>query len=370
MRMDEEKEVLDRARKAADEQERLQEELSRTTQESAKKDLEEFERSLTEKVRLQEEAGKNQLESIRAQAEAQSKATESLSRFGGADPRLIQIADAALDQQAFKIMDLIALEEKLRQTLTEAGVAASDPKIQESLGRQAQLVQQLTIAMQKYDQTVQKVGQAELKSFQKNFDEITNSLNRGVISWIDGTEKFGKAMQQVWTGVVNSAIQATLKMGEQWLTTHLEMAIIGKATGTVAAASQIAAAAGEAFAGAYAAIAAIPIVGPALAPSVAAASGAAALSGGLAFLAFEKGGIVGGSESLALLHPREMVLPSQISQSVQQMAESTTGSSGGGGGGHFHTEIHIHGSPSGSEVDKMEKQMTSVIKRARRRGSL
>jgi hypothetical protein len=356
------------AQRLANERERLEEEMSKTSLDMAKKDLESFQHSMVEKTRLQEQFGKDQLEQMRAASDAQSKAVQSRSPVGGADPRLIEMADKALDEQSFKIMDLIALEERLRATLEQTGIAETDPKIQESLGRQQQLVQQLNLAMQRYDQTIQKIGQAELKQFEQNFNQVTNSINRGILSWVDGTESFGKAMVQVWRGIVNSAVEGILKIGEKWLVTHLEMAIIGKATGTTAATSQIGAAAGQTFANTYAAISAIPVIGPEMAPTMAAAAASAALSGGLAFLAFEKGGIMPATESLALLHPREMVLPSHISESVQRMA-----SGGGGGGARGGGAIHIHqvisGNPSASDMANMEKATISAVRRARRRGS-
>jgi len=90
---------------------------------------------------------------------------------------------------------------------------------------------------------------------------------------------------------------------------------------------------------AYAAVSAneginsIPFIGPALAQ----AAGVAAFGAILAFGAYEKGGIVGAAPTLALLHPHEMVLPKNISQSVQSMAEN-----GGGQGGQGGSEVHVH----------------------------
>jgi hypothetical protein len=355
MRMQEEEELFERARKAAEEEERLQEELSRTTQELAKKDLEEFERSLVEKTRLQEEAGKNAIEMMKAQAEAQSKDVQARSFAGAADPALIKIADAALDEQAFKIMDLIALEEKLRDALRQTGIAETDPKIQESLAKQQQLVQQLAVAMQKYNMAVQDVADKGLKSFEKSFDQITNKLNSAVIGWMSHTETFGRAMMKVWDDLATTAITSLLKVGEQEL--------VGLILHQTIADSEKLTSAETAAANTYASTSAIPIIGPVLAPAAAAVAFAAVM-------AFEKGGIMGNTEGLALLHPREMVLPSHISQSVQQMASGGPGTSSGGSGGHFHVEQHFHGNMSKSDMAKMEDQMTAVIKRARRRGSL
>jgi hypothetical protein len=361
----EEKHVVDQRiaeqKRLAEESERLEEELSKTTLDLAKKDLETFESNLVRKTRLQEQAGKEQIEQLRVQAEMQQRHVEATSFFGAADPRLIQMADAALDQQAFKIMDLIALEEQLRQKLLQTGMLETDPKILESFERQQQLVQQLNIAVQKYDQQIQKLNDETAKKmvadFQSAMKSITSDLNHNVTAWITGQEKFGQASVKVWQGVVDSALQALLKMAEQEI-----LAVITPL------------------------VAAIPIVGPFLAAGLAGGAGAMIGGGGGggssggsggggggddlgAMLGFAGGGIMGDSASIALLHPREMVLPSQISQSVQQMAAH--GSSGGGAGvvNHFHTNINIGGNPSSSDISKMEKQMVAMVKRARRRGS-
>jgi hypothetical protein len=347
-----EKELRDMER-VASEKERLDEELAKETQEMAKKDLEEFERTLIEKTRLQEQAGKGQLEQIRLQAEMQQKAVLSRSIFGEEDPRLIQIADQALDQQAFKLMDLIALEEQLREKLIQTGIAETDPRVLESWERQQQLVQQLNLAVQKYDQQIQKFNEETTKKMVQDFDQalksITGSLNQNVTLWITGQEKFGQAAGKVWTSLVDSALQALLKMAEQMI----EEAIMPL-------------------------VAAIPIVGPFLAAGIgiggAAAGGGSSGGGGGGggddlgdVLGFAGGGITGATGGLALLHPREMVLPSHISERVQQMASSAPSSGGRGGGAPLH--VHFHGEQSKSDMAKQQSDLVAMVRLARRRGS-
>jgi hypothetical protein len=312
----------------------------------AKKTIKDQEYALTEGVRLQEEAGKNELEQIRANAEMKSKAMEATSFAGAADPRMIQIADAALDQQAFKIMDLIGLEEQLRQKLIQTGLAETDPKIQESLARQQQLVQQLTVAMQKYDNAVQNVSLKQLKDFKSSFEQISNEFNRSIVGWMNGTETFGRAMAKLWTTMADQAVTALLKIAEQEL--------VGLALHQTMADTQKLSDAKLAAANTYASVSAVPIIGPVLAPAAAAAAFAAVL-------AFEKGGIVP-ETGLAMLHSKEMVLPAHISQSVQQMAD------GGGSGGNL--QVHFHGKQAKEDHAGMENQLVRMVKRAQRRGRI
>ena len=117
-------------------------------------------------------------------------------------------------------------------------------------------------------------------------------------------------------------------------------------------------AAKTAAANTYASVSAIPIVGPVLAPIAAGAAFAAVL-------AFQEGGIMPGHESLALLHPHEMVLPANISQNVQNM---TSNSNKGGD----RPELHYHGyqGQTKASMRKDAKEMQKHLEREARRGRL
>jgi hypothetical protein len=94
--------------------------------------------------------------------------------------------------------------------------------------------------------------------------------------------------------------------------------------------------AAQAAAGAWAAIAGIPVVGPVLAPVIAAGTlaGVMALAGSLKSA---HGGydIPAGTNPLTQLHAQEMVLPAELANKVRGMTD------GGAGGGDTHNHFHI-----------------------------
>jgi hypothetical protein len=117
----------------------------------------------------------------------------------------------------------------------------------------------------------------------------------------------------------------------------------------------------EAAASAYAQGEQIPFVGPIMGPILAATAYAGAM-------AFKQGGVVpsaaGGmltdaagpdSGTIALLHPNEMVLPAPLSQTVQDMAASASGSKGSAGG-----DVHIHAMDSKSFEQFLKSNPTAL----------
>jgi hypothetical protein len=169
------------------------------------------------------------------------------------------------------------------------------------------------------------------------------------VSWIDGTEKFGSAMQHVWTNVANTIANSLLKTGEQMIAN----AVLQKSILDGTKVSDAAAAARHTFAS----VAAIPIIGWALAPEAAAAAFAAVM-------AFERGGITpAGGPTLAMLHPKEMVLDQTLTRHVMESA-------GNGGGSSTAIHAHFYGAQPKSGADMSESDLVALIKRAQRRGAL
>jgi len=159
-------------------------------------------------------------------------------------------------------------------------------------------------------------------------------------------------------------IAAMERQAMEWVATHVFMLAIKKSEQQKEVLSDAKAGA----AAAWKAVVGIPIIGPILAPIAA----ATAFAGIEAFSA-EQGMLVPGSGGLTMLHPHEMVLPSNLSTGVQAAIDRGGfggGSSTGAGGNHYHhDEFHLHhNGPDAREV--LEKELIPMIKRARRRGAL
>jgi hypothetical protein len=137
-------------------------------------------------------------------------------------------------------------------------------------------------------------------------------------------------MLHVGESVEQLMLQAVEKMVEGWI---MNMAIAaGLIPAQVAATNepQIASAAAVAAANAFASTAAIPIIGPELAPGAA----EAAFASVMAFsLASASGGYdIGNENPLTQLHAREMVLPASIAQPLRESIANGSMSGDGGGG--------------------------------------
>jgi hypothetical protein len=123
----------------------------------------------------------------------------------------------------------------------------------------------------------------------------------------------------------------------------------------------------EAMAGAYKAIAGIPIVGPALAP-VAAGVAFAGVAGMAKSIMSARGGfdIPAGMNPITQLHEREMVLPEKHADVVRRMADG-----GGGGGGDIHIHNNIN-AMDGASVRRVlmsnPEALAASIKKAVRNG--
>ena len=349
------------AKRLQEEKDRNEEQIAADAQARYKKDQEALQVSMVGKVKLLEEGGKNELEQIRANTAMQEKVTAVTSAHGGGDKGIKAEALAGYQQETAAIQKMIAAEEELRQVFASANMAHDDPKMLESEQREQALVQQLKVAWQTYQKTVETVAAANAKAMMKSIEQVGGDFNKSFVSWMNGSERFSQAMQHVWTSIADTAAEKILQIGEKWLMQHVLMTAIDKlfhvqsaAEAAASATAQIAAAkasglalAGLAGAGGTASMAAAPFPMDLTAP----AFGAAMMAAAAGFNAFEKGGIVP-STGMSLVHANEMILPSHISQSVQRMADS---GAAGGGGHTFHYNPTINGSSSASVKDMLDQ---------------
>lgn len=160
-------------------------------------------------------------------------------------------------------------------------------------------------------------------------------------------------MAESWNSIVMSVIENLEKMAEKWIAHELAVTLAHLAGNQARVASDAAAAeesdsisAAQAFkqvfrdAGVAAAHAFRSVMGALPFPAnviVAPIAAAGAFAATMAFAAFEQGGLVPNT-GLAMVHGGEMVLPSALSQKVQNWTGSNTTNQGG--------DVHIHSSPT------------------------
>ena len=191
-------------------------------------------------------------------------------------------------------------------------------------------------------------------------DPIGTGFARLFSGIISGSETAGQAFLALGDQLLSRFVGYCAEMAERWAVKELTQTAAtasGDAARTAADATATAAgmaasaatalgdignSAARAAAGAYAAVASTPIVGPALAPAAAATALAAVLEfGGQVFSAAGGWGQVPYDGAVTALHKDEMVLPSSLATPLRTAlgGGSPQGSGGGGGDTHHHWNI-------------------------------
>jgi hypothetical protein len=334
-------------RRAIEEKERLDDEDARHSQEMARKDLEAWQKSLEAKTALIREAGKSQLDQIRANADLAERDTASKSGRGAGDPAIAQQAFEAYREEIATIQELITVEDALQAKLKATGAAIDDPKVEESMRRQAEMMQQMNAAWDRYAAKVQQVTREQQRQVQQMVNAVSADLSRGVVSWVNGQETFGRAMSRVWTQAVDTLISQLIRAGVQMIANiALQKSLLDstKLSDAAAAARHT-----------WTAVAAIPYVGPFLAPEAAAAAFAGVM-------AFERGGMVPGSGPVPIIaHGGERVL---------NAAETRDYNGGSGNTVHVHYNPTVNGGATASSKDMLDrhgKTLTRSLQRMMRK---
>lgn len=170
-------------------------------------------------------------------------------------------------------------------------------------------------------------------AFTSAFEGMTDGVSSSIAKTIVHGDNLGESLKSVALSISENFIAAFIKIGIQKLLTD-KLAATAFA-GTIAAQSQ----AMVAMAGlnAFASTAAIPIVGPVLAPAAGAAAAAGAeilatlatTAASLSIASAANGfDIPAGVNPLTQLHEREMVLPAQHADTIRRLGASGEGGSG------------------------------------------
>jgi hypothetical protein len=214
----------------------------------------------------------------------------------------------------------------------------------------------------------QKAEDTYLKNRQKNTDgaatteentwkklttKINQSFDQSITGLISGTERFGTAFARLFDSLLSQFVSFLAKQALKWAENHLLMLaehssflanILGLETAnnaakqaqqSVAAVAAVTSQAGIAGAAGFASVmASVPFpLNVAMAPEVAAAAIAATLSN--ISLASAAGGWDVPSDSLAMVHQDEMILPANISSGLKNLI------GGGGTGGDVHLNYSV-----------------------------
>jgi len=209
------------------------------------------------------------------------------------------------------------------------------------------------------------------------FSGIRSGFENTIASMLQGMMTLRQGLQALWGAVLQGFTQFIAKKVVAWAlgeTAQTGATVAGNATRTTSdwgaalqsvaanawsAVKNIAIKAWEVAASVYAAIAAIPYVGPFLAPVMAIAA-TGVVMGFAANIASASGGydIPAGLDPITQLHEQEMVLPAKHANVIRSLADQEPGQGGGGGD---TGPIHIYGSPDDSiklkDLGKVLKKM-------------
>ncbi|HEX3429548.1 MAG TPA: hypothetical protein VHT03_01570 [Rhizomicrobium sp.] len=311
--------------------------------------------------------------------EKQAREREALADAIAADNARLASALKALDTE-FRTHQIGADERyRLEQTLTQQIYG-------EELKRVDALIATLAEGTKAYEDAIrqrQKIEQeferrsetntSRLEEFEaQKWTQLGNSIKSSFNSAIDGMlfqgRTFGQGMLTIAEGIIKAFLQMGETIAENWIETQIASLFETKATQTTSSLGQITDAAAVAGANTFASTAAIPVIGPELAPGAAAAA-IAQVMGYTSLLALDVGAWNLRSDMPALLHKGEMVVP-------ENFASGLRGGKGlGGDTYHFNTDYH----PSWSGRDPMTPQeffrnnhneIIGEIKRLVRNGSL
>lgn len=230
--------------------------------------------------------------------------------------------------------------------LTEGDAVA----YQQHLDRLAQIKQKHDIDMAKANN---QIVVAQKKEFDTMFTPITSAFEKSIAGIIQGTTALSKAMKSMAQSILLEFTNMGVKMVTQWVANELfktQATAAGAATRTaieqgaastsmltsaMASIKSILNAAWETMANVYKSIAAIPIVGPVMAPAM--AMGAFAVVAGVAGnIASSAGGDwMIPSDRMNLVHAQETILPADKSRGLDQLINQGLNGTGG-------DTIHIH----------------------------
>ena len=215
-----------------------------------------------------------------------------------------------------------------------------------------------------------KSAQASLKSWQGIMQPISSAFSTSINGMIQGTQTFKQAMSKISQSILAEFIKLGVKRVTNWVAgeavkttatvggnaarqaSDVAAAAMSTSISATAGAKNILMAAWETMANVYKSIAAIPYVGPFLAPAMAvgAFGVVAAFAGNLSSAS---GGydIPAGVNPMTQLHQREMVLPQKQADVVRQLAD---------GGGAAPTHIHARNDADVVKVGDLKKLLAQM----------
>lgn len=227
------------------------------------------------------------------------------------------------------------------------------------LTQKRKLYNQIEVLKARHEQQMQRINlqsaNAQAQVYRRIFQSINTAFRGSLQGVLQGTQTVGQAMRSLATNVLASFAEMLAEQALLWL----ENKILGIATATATGLGNIQSSAASGAAAAYASTAAIPVVGPSLAPA-AAMKAFADISAFTALLpSFDVGAYNLPSDTIARVHKGETILPARAAESFRSAIEGRSGIGAGSGGGQ-PIQINIHAVDAQS-VARLFKNNSSAL---------
>lgn len=319
--------------------------LERLELEQAKKNLEErvaIAREYYNRMRaMSGENSRQAIDALRTLVQVEREYTEQQKQLGQINAEIKRdaaLTDLQSEEQLIaqkRSMGLLSsqqeaqrlLELNQRKTQIEIDYLMNVRQLyQEDAVRQRQIDQQILRTRQQARLREEQIQRGAAQDYVQIWQGAMGAFESGVGGVINAiftrTQTVGQALGNMMMSIATSVIGGLIKMGVQWLITQIGIEEILGLTSKVTAAAKIGNEAAVAGAAAYASTAAIPIVGPFLAPAAAQTAYMGALSYmGALVLPSAEGGWDVPRDSLAQIHEREMVLPQEYADVIRSMGD-------------------------------------------------
>lgn len=283
---------------------------------------------------------------IKADAVTKLRAQGAIS----AQDELTQLRD--LENQRYTVIQ--------QELADELKLYEGDKTAQDKIRAEIEKANQIHLAtLQK--QNEQFTSQTE-KTFQSFLNPFVTAFDTAIKGVIQGTQTLSQAINNMAQSILLSFVNMGIKMVEDWAVRQLAMLVIGDTTGTAEGLGQVGKNAAVAASAAYASTAAIPVIGPELAPAAATTAYGATLAWGALVGASAAGGydIPSGVNPIVQAHQREMILPEHIADPLREMI-ANGGSAGGG-------DIHIHATDADSFRRMLLNEKSTLVQALRSAG--
>lgn len=320
-------------------------------------------------------SGDRAKESSKAAAEAAREAEKAL-RAQQAALDAVNDAQERNNQEAIAILDSLMSEEeqikqsyeRRRQIIMDATLLTAEERNQALMQLEEEHNEQMLEVNASYWERYLAAAEENLQSFDElsgvMLENFTGRFGDAFESMVFDAESLGDAVQSLAVGMARSVVNALGQMAAQWIAYQAVQLLVGKSTqASAASAMTFNAMASQQMAAlnAYASTAAVPIVGPAMAPAASAAALAATtpMVGAVASLALS-GMAHDGIDSIPatgtwLLEKGERVTTAETSKKLDKTLDDI-GRGGASGGLTIETNVTVQSQGGGPDADRRTGQ--------------